>query len=201
MNSFKQFVVARSALVIVAGSLALAAADAAQAGDKPNTCPPPPAGAAGFPPGPPPGQPPGGGILPPPPPGGPGFGPGFGHGPHMPPMLREADLNDDGSITHAEVDAFAKSRFEKADGNRNGTLDLVEFEVLRPAPPLDAPAGAPPPPMHGPEDAFKRADWNGDSKLTPEEFVAPLRGMAVFADADGDGVVAKDERGGRRPPP
>lgn len=122
----------------------------------------------------------------------------------MPPMLMEADLNDDGRVTHAEVDEFGSNKFAKADSNNNGSLDRTEFEAARPAPPPDAPQpppGAPPPPMHSPEEAFKRADWNGDGKLTLDEFMAPLRGMAVFADADGDSAISRDERGGRRPPP
>ncbi|MEQ1755747.1 MAG: hypothetical protein ABL973_16620 [Micropepsaceae bacterium] len=119
-------------------------------------------------------------------------------------MLIEADLNSDGRITHAEVDEFAAKTFSKSDSNKNGSLDQAEFVAGWPLPPAGAsqvPPGAVPPPMRSPEGAFKRADWNGDGKLTLEELAAPLRGMAVLADWDGDGVILKNECCGRKPPP
>jgi hypothetical protein len=139
---------------------------------------------------------------PPPPPQGP---PGFGPGPGLPPPLREADTNKDGRVTHAEVDATIATRFKKGDANGDDRLDEKEFigampkAPERPAPPEGAPRppeGRPPFPPFDPAARFRATDWNGDGKLSPDEFAVPLKAMAIHADRNGDGAIAEDEMRG-----
>ena len=163
---------------------------AAQAGDaKDADCPPSP-GMDGHPPRF--GGPPFAG------PGGPG---------RIPPPLLDADLDKDGRITHAEIDRSIRTRFDTADVNHDGTLDEAEFEAARPKPPADLPKPPPGEERHprfgGPEKMFQRADWNGDGKLSFDEFAAPIRAIATHLDRDADGVITQDEREGPPlgPPP
>jgi hypothetical protein len=125
----------------------------------------------------------------------------------MPPPLREADANKDGRITHAEVDATVEARFKKSDANRDGALDEKEFVAAMPKPPErpKPPEGAPKPPEgrppflpFDPAARFRATDWNGDGKLSPDEFSVPLKAMAIHADRNGDGAISDDEM--RRPP-
>jgi hypothetical protein len=136
----------------------------------------------------------------------------------MAPPLKEADTNKDGRITRAETDAAIALRFKKSDTNGDGTLNEAEFVTAmpkRPDRPPMPPEGAPPPPPEGyptpprfdPAARFRATDWNGDGKLSPEEFAVPMKAMAINADRNGDGVISEDElRGpphgprGPRPP-
>lgn len=142
---------------------------------------------------------------PPPPPHGP---PRFGHGPGMPPPLREADADKDGRITRAEIEAAITAHFKKGDANGDGALAEREFVVSmpkppdRPKPPADAPRppeSTPPHPRFDPAARFRATDWNGDGKLSPEEFALPMKAMAINADRNGDGAISPDEMQG--PPP
>jgi len=164
----------------------------AQAGDKAPDGPPPQG--PGGPPPHGPGGPPGFGP--------PGFGP-RGHG-RMPPMLMEADENNDGKITRAEIDHAIKTRFDKADANHDGALNEKEFAAALPKPPeppegRKPPEGAPRHPPFDPSAMFKRTDWNGDGKVTFDEFAIQPKAMAMHADMNGDGVISEDDRPG--PPP
>lgn len=143
-----------------------------------------------------------GGPPPPPPHGPPGFGPSPGV-----PLLREADADKDGRITHAEVDTIIATRFKKADANDDGMLDEKEFASAMPKPPdrPKPPEGAPKPPKGHPPfppfDAaarFRATDWNGDGKLSPDEFAVPIKAMAIHADRNGDGAISEDEMRGPR---
>jgi hypothetical protein len=137
----------------------------------------------------------------------------------MPPPFLDADANKDGRITHAEIDAMIAARFKTGDANRDSVLSEAEFVAAmpkrpdRPRPPEGAPKppeGYPPPPPPPPFDPaarFRATDWNGDGKLSPDEFAVPMKGMAIHADHDGDGIIGTEElRGpphgprGPRPP-
>lgn len=142
---------------------------------------------------------------PPPPPQGP---PPFGPGPGLPAPLREADTDKDGRITHAEVDAAIATRFKAADANKDGALEVKEFVTSMPkgpeppTPPDGAPKppeGRPPHPPFDPAARFRATDWNGDGKLSPDEFAVPMKAMAIHADRNGDGAIGEDEL--MRPPP
>lgn len=183
--------------LILAAALAGLLSGAAMAGEKPKGCPPPPPFTGGSPPMPP---------------GGPGFGPqgpgpsgGFGPpgGPGLPPPLIAADEDKDGRITHEEVDKSIRSDFLKADRNGDGFLDEEEFASGMPAPPPPPPGAAgpmPPPPGFAemkrpdPADMFRRTDWNGDGKISAEEFTGPRRAMASHADRNADGVISEGDR-------
>lgn len=139
------------------------------------------------------------GPPPPLPPQGP---PRFGHGPGIPPPLREADTDKDGRITRAEVDAAIAARFKKSDANGDGALDEKEFAASLPKPPdhhPKPPEGAPPHPRFDPAARFRATDWNGDGKLSLDEFAVPMKAMAINADRNGDGAITADEM--RGPPP
>jgi len=141
--------------------------------------------------------------LPPPPPHGlPVFGPGPGM---LPPPLREADADKDGRVTRAEVDATIATRFKKSDANSDGSLSEKEFAAAIPKPadrpkPSDGapkpPEGRPPFKAFDPAARFRATDWNGDGKLSPDEFALPMKAMAIHADRNGDGAISEDEMRG-----
>lgn len=151
----------------------------------------------------------------PPPPGGPGgFGPGGhpggpGHPPFGPPMgglMKDADADKDGRITRAEIDRAIAKKFGEADSNRDGVLSESEFAAALPKPPErpgvppeggpKPPEGGPPRPHFDPVARFKATDWNGDGKITPDEFAVPMKAMAIMADRNGDGAITEDEMRG-----
>lgn len=89
----------------------------------------------------------------------------------------EFDANHDGKITHAEFNSVLGSRFNLAT---HGAKQMSADQFLA---------------MHQSDFAkhtaemFHRADWNGDGRLTLEEFAAPQRAHFEMMDRSGTGVV------------
>lgn len=100
--------------------------------------------------------------------------------------MARMDADKDGRVTRAEFDAASRTRFERMDTNRDGTVDATEMAAL--------PGGG----------RGMRADTNGDGKLSQAEFDAQTRERFDRVDVNGDGVLDAAElkagpgnRGGR----
>lgn len=136
--------------------------------------------------------------------------PAFAQGP-----LRDADADQNGQITRAEIDARAQEVFREADANRNGALSQAEFQAHAEARRAEHEARRAereaqraaedaeqqerrrgrrgPPREHDPAQRFAQLDWNQDGAVSFDEFAAPHRVMAARMDRNGDGVIAEDE--------
>jgi hypothetical protein len=109
------------------------------------------------------------------------MGPGMmGGGPMM--LFEMFDTNKDGQITQEEINAVRDERFAKFDTDHDGKLSLQEYEALW----LDAMR----PRM---VRQFQANDADGDAAITPEEFRARYSRIVVMLDANGDGIVTREE--------
>jgi Ca2+-binding EF-hand superfamily protein len=93
-------------------------------------------------------------------------------------LLADFDTNHDGKITHAEFNNVLGSRFAVAThGTKLMSVDqfwsIHQTDFAK----------------HSTE-MFRRVDWNGDGKLTLEEFAAPQRAHFEMMDSDGSGSVS-----------
>jgi len=114
------------------------------------------------------------------------FGGPMGHGRMADKILGDFDANHDGKITKAEFDAGLAKKFASLAGkNGSVTLDtflaphMKEFRQIT-------------------DEMFRRADWNGDGKLTLDEFSVAPKAKFMLADRQGLGAVscAPHDRGG-----
>ena len=93
-------------------------------------------------------------------------------------ILRQSDTNHDGKLTHDEMNRALYARFTAAThGAREMTQD--QFSSLR----ADLAR------RHAME-IFRRMDWNGDGKLTLEDYAAPQRARFMTMDKAGTGTVS-----------
>jgi Ca2+-binding EF-hand superfamily protein len=110
-------------------------------------------------------------------------------------LLGEYDTNKDGKVTKAEYNSVLGSRFA-AITHRKDTMTEDQFMAIHQGD-FD---------KHTAE-MFRRVDWNGDGKLTLDEFTAPQRAHFQMMDRDGTGTVScnpvlhADYRSDDRPPP
>ncbi len=92
-------------------------------------------------------------------------------------MLAEFDTNRDGKITRAEFNNVLGTRFAAATHHQPG---MTEDQFIA---------------IHQDEfnqhatEMFRRIDWNGDGKLSLDEFAAPQRAHFQMMDRDGTGAV------------
>ena len=92
-------------------------------------------------------------------------------------LLKEYDLNHDGRITRAEYNNVLGTRFAAATSKHSG-MTSDQFTA-----------------MHQSDfrehigELFRRIDWNGDGKITLDEFAAPQRARFQMMDRDGGGTV------------
>jgi hypothetical protein len=134
----------------------------------------------------------------------PGRPDGFGFGPPNP-ILEALDSDRNGEISSSEID-MAVVALKTLDKNKDGKLDREE---LRPEF-GDRGFGGPPPGGFGgrggfgaregsPEenaafiDRVMQRDANDDGKISKDELPEFMQRMMEFADADGDGVLTRDE--------
>jgi Ca2+-binding EF-hand superfamily protein len=113
----------------------------------------------------------------PPPPDGPMEGL-LHRGPLSERLLAEFDANKDGKITKAEFNNVLGTRFAAAMHGAK-TMSEDQFAAIHEG---DFRRHA--------AEMFRRADWNGDGKLTLDEFEAPQKAHFQMMDHEGTGTVS-----------
>ncbi|MBL6852622.1 MAG: EF-hand domain-containing protein [Alphaproteobacteria bacterium] len=93
-------------------------------------------------------------------------------------LLAEYDTNKDGKITRAEYNNVLGARFA-AITHGKGAMTEDQFMAIHQDDFNKHTA-----------EMFRRIDWNGDGKLTLEEFTAPQRAHFQMMDRDGTGRVS-----------
>lgn len=88
------------------------------------------------------------------------------------------DLNHDGKVTRDEMNRSTAQQFAQSAGSAPaiGQAQFVAFRMKD----LRQHTG----------QMFRRADWNGDGRLSLEEYMTPERVRFEYADRDGTGVIA-----------
>lgn len=114
----------------------------------------------------------------PPPPEVPGAGSDHSQGRMADRIMDEFDTNHDGKISHDEFNRAIAARFSQIAG-KVGTIAQDQF-VAAHMKDLRAKSDA----------LFHRLDWNGDGRLSLDEFMGPARARFEFADRDGTGTVS-----------
>jgi hypothetical protein len=97
-------------------------------------------------------------------------------------IIETFDLNKDGKITQAEIDQARKDQLAKYDTNKDGVLNLEEYQVLW----MDAM-------RRMMVRQFQANDADGDGRITVEEFTARFADLVRDRDRNGDGVLTVDE--------
>lgn len=101
-------------------------------------------------------------------------------------FLAEYDTNGDGKVTHDEFNRTLAHEFSTATkGAPTMTLDQYAAIHLK-----DLPAQA--------AEDFHRIDWNGDGKITLDEYMASERDRFEQMDRDGTGVISCGSSRGTR---
>ncbi len=106
------------------------------------------------------------------------YGPGPMRGRLADRVMRDFDLNKDGTIAQAELDQALADRFSKLSGG-GGSLTEAQFSQAHEAMLQDHTGGQ-----------FRRIDWNGDGMLSLAEFRAPLRARFEKMDRDASGTIS-----------
>jgi hypothetical protein len=86
----------------------------------------------------------------------------------------KADTNNDGKVTLAEAVAAAKTRFDRKDANKDGTLSGDEIRGRM-------------------RWMVEKADTNKDGKVSAAEHEANVRKHFTERDANKDGALTRDE--------
>lgn len=110
-----------------------------------------------------------------------GFGPGGGHHRAFA-MMERHDANDDGKLTQAEIDQVRKERLATFDTDKDGKLNLAEFEALW----LDFT-------RKRMVDAFQRLDEDGDAQVTETEYLEPTKRIVARMDRNDDGELSRED--------
>jgi hypothetical protein len=97
-------------------------------------------------------------------------------------IIETFDLDKDGKITQAEIDQARKDQLAKYDTNKDGVLNLDEYQVLW----MDAM-------RRMMVRQFQANDADGDGRITVEEFTARFADLVRDRDRNGDGVLTVDE--------
>ena len=88
------------------------------------------------------------------------------------------------TVTRAEAETKAGERFDSVDADHDGALSQAEMDALMPG------RGG----RGGPGMGMRRADTDGDGKITRAEFVAAQLSRFDRDDTDHDGKLTQDER-------
>lgn len=94
----------------------------------------------------------------------------------------QIDVNQDGTITRQEMDAYRQQKLADHDTNQDNALQLAEFqplwlEVMR----------------SKMVDHFQHLDRDGDGRITDSELAEPLRKIMAYGDTNNDGALSRDE--------
>jgi Ca2+-binding EF-hand superfamily protein len=92
-------------------------------------------------------------------------------------FFAQYDLNHDGKVTRDEFNQALAQQFAQAAGSAP-TMDQAQYMALRMK---DL--------RQKTDQMFHRYDWNGDGKLSLEEYAAPERVRFESADSDGTGTI------------
>ena len=97
-------------------------------------------------------------------------------------MFKRHDLDNDGTVTQAEVDQQLQNMLNAFDENRDGLLDLSEFQKMW---------------MQNNRerivDRFQAHDDDGDGRITKDEFMSPMAGIIARHDLNDDGKISMKE--------
>jgi Ca2+-binding EF-hand superfamily protein len=122
----------------------------------------------------------------------------------LPPFARLLDTNHDGRLSREEL-ARAVELFDRLDRNHDGFLDARELTEMPAVASTEGPVINPAAPLArkkkgannfgGPnaEQIFKRADKDGDGKLSMEEAPKFLKKHFAKIDKNGDGFLDREE--------
>lgn len=109
--------------------------------------------------------------------------PSRGHSSSGAKFFAQFDLNHDGKVTRDEFNQALAQQFVQAAGSAQ-TMTQAQYIVFRMKD------------MRQKSDQiFHRYDWNGDGKLSLEEYAEPERARFETADSDGTGTIICGSRG------
>jgi len=108
---------------------------------------------------------------------------GFGHSRGGSKFFTQYDLDHDGKVTREEFNKALAQQFAQSAGGAESMTQAqyVEFRMNGLRPKTD--------------QMFHRDDWNGDGKLTLEEYAEPERVRFEAADRNGTGMIECSARG------
>jgi len=125
-------------------------------------------------------------------------------------MIDRSDANKDGQLDQADRAERQRARFDRLDSDSDGAISFAEFNTMRERaveprakqrgvePRAERPA--PRTPRAGPMAMGRRADMDGDGKISRDEFTSGALAQFDRADADRDGTLTAEERRGARRP-
>lgn len=107
-------------------------------------------------------------------------------------MFDRTDTDKSGTLSEAEVLAAAEKIFERHDSNKDGAIDQADARKGK-----DWKGRKGKDRAHHAGRMLKRADTDGDGKVSLVEFTQGAEKMFKRLDANGDGFISADEMGKR----